>query len=403
MTRPHLSTPPSTLAEVVVDLGAVRHNVARLRDLMATGLAEGQEPPALMVVVKADGYGHGMVQVARAARGAGAEWLGVATGEEALALRASGDTGPLLCWLAGPGTDFGPLLSADVEVTAYSVRQLEEIVVAARSVGGPARVQLKFDTGLARGGAARDEWGPLVAAARSAEESGEVVVTGLWSHLACADEPEHPVNAAQHSAFEEACALASEAGLTHALRHLANSAGAVLTPGVRHDLVRLGIAVYGFSPAPEIVSGETLGLVPAMTVRGRVVLTRQLAAGDGVSYGHTYVAEQSQQVALVPLGYADGVPRHASSRAEVSIGGSREQILGRVCMDQFVVSAANARPGDEVVLFGPGTQGEPTAQEWASWCGTISYEIVTRMGGRPARVWVGEADDETSCGEGEDR
>ena len=393
MTGHHPSTPPSTPAEVVVDLGAVRHNIGRLRDLVATGLAPGQTPPAVMVVVKADGYGHGMLQVARAARAAGAEWLGVATGAEALALRADGDTGPLLCWLAVPGTDYAPLLLAGIEVAAYSVSQLEEIARSARSAGRVAQVQLKFDTGLSRGGASRDQWRPLVEAARAAEESGDVAVTGLWSHLACADEPDHPANAAQAQAFDEACAIAREAGLTGALRHLANSAAAILAPGVRHDLVRLGIAVYGFSPAPDVVSGEALGLVPAMTVRGRVVLTKQLAAGDGVSYGHTYVAEEPQQVALVPMGYGDGVPRHASSRAEVSVAGTRGRILGRVCMDQVVVAAPDARPGDEVVLFGSGTEGEPTAQEWAQWCDTISYEIVTRMGGRQTRVWVDDTEE----------
>ncbi len=393
MTGHHPSTPPSPPAEVVVDLGAVRHNVGRLRDLMGTGLAPGHAPPALMVVVKADGYGHGMVQVARAARAAGAEWLGVATGAEALELRAAGDAGPLLCWLAVPGSDYSPLLAADVEVAAYSVSQLEEIVRSARDVGRIAQVQLKFDTGLSRGGAPREQWRPLVEAARAAEVNGDVAVTGLWSHLACSDEPEHPANAAQQQAFDEACGLAREAGLTGALRHLANSAAAVLTPGIRHDLVRLGIAVYGLSPAPDVVSAESLGLVPAMTVRGHVVLTKQVAAGDGVSYGHTYVAEEPQQVALVPMGYGDGVPRHASSRAEVSVAGTRGRILGRVCMDQFVVAAPDASPGDQVVLFGPGADGEPTAQEWAQWCDTISYEIVTRMGGRQARVWVDDTEE----------
>ena len=172
------------------------------------------------------------------------------------------------------------------------------------------------------------------------------------------------------------------------MRHLANSAGALLLPESRHDLVRLGIAVYGFSPAPDVVSGAHLGLVPAMTVSGTVVLAKELQAGDGVSYGHTYVAPEPMRVALVPIGYGDGVPRHASSRAEVQIDGKRGQVLGRVCMDQFVVRAPEARAGDEVVLFGPGSQGEPTATDWARWCGTIDYEIVTRMGGRQTRTWV---------------
>jgi alanine racemase len=385
-----MPSPPSPHAQVVIDLGAIRHNVARLRELVSTGVPR---PPQLMVVVKADGYGHGMLPVARVARAAGAEWLGVATGAEALVLREAGDTGRLLCWLAAPGADFTPLIEADVDVSAYSVAQLEEIVRAANAAGRTARVQLKFDTGLSRGGAPRAEWPALLSAARAAEQDGAVRVTGLWSHLACSDEPDHPANTAQSTAFDVALAMAADAGLEPEVRHLANSAGALLLPGTRHDLVRMGISVYGLSPAPDVRSAEELGLVPAMTVRGSVVLTKELAAGAGVSYGHTFVATEPIRVALVPMGYGDGIPRHASSTAEVQLGGVRGRVLGRICMDQFVVEAPSAlHAGDEVVLFGPGSHGEPTATDWAQWCGTINYEIVTRMGGRQTRVWVGGED-----------
>jgi alanine racemase len=334
-----------------------------------------------------------MLPVARAARRAGAEWLGVATGEEALALRQGGDSGRVLCWLAAPGADFAPLIEADVDVTASSVAQLDDIVKGAREAGRPARLQLKFDTGLSRNGAPRVEWLSLVTAAHAAEQEDAVRVTGLWSHFACADEPDHPANEAQQQAFDEACALSHDAGLRPDVRHLSNSAGALLHPRARHDLVRLGIASYGLSPAPHVVTEEALGLVPAMTVRGVAVLTKELAAGDGVSYGHTFVAPEPMRVALVPMGYGDGIPRHASSTAEVLVDGVRAPVLGRVCMDQFVVGAPEARSGDEVVLFGPGSQGEPTATDWARWCDTISYEIVTRMGGRQTRVWVGDGDE----------
>jgi alanine racemase len=380
------SAPPSTHAEVVVDLGAVRHNVRRLRGLVWEDDPNGQ----LMVVVKADGYGHGMVPVGRAARQAGADWLGVATCAEALALRASGDVGRLLCWLAAPGTDFAPLVEAGIDVTASSLEQLEEIVRGAREAGATGRVQLKIDTGLSRNGAPRSEWLALVTAARSAQDEGAIQVTGVWSHFACADEPAHPANASQQEAFEEALALATDAGLEPEVRHLSNSAGALLHPGARYDLVRVGISVYGFSPAPDVVSAGQLGLVPAMTVRATVVLAKDIAAGAGVSYGHTFVAEEPMRVALVPVGYGDGVPRHASDAAEVLVSGTRGRVLGRVCMDQLVVSAPETHAGDEVVLFGPGSHGEPTATDWARWCGTIDYEIVTRMGGRQTRVWVGE-------------
>lgn len=372
-------------AEVVVDLDAVRHNVRRLRELVWDG-ADG----LVMVVVKADGYGHGAVPVARAAREAGADWLGVATPAEAVALREAGDTGRLLCWLAAPGHDFAPLVAADVDVTAYSTSQLEEVVRGARTAGRTARLQLKLDTGLSRGGAARDDWLALVTAARHAQDDGDVRVTGVWSHLACADEPEHPANAAQVAAFADGVALVEDAGLEPEVRHLANSAGALWHPDARHDLIRLGIAAYGVSPAPEVATSDELGLVPAMTVRGRLVMVKRLAAGDGVSYGHTWTATEPVQVGLVPMGYADGVPRHASSRAELLVGGVRRPVRGRVCMDQLVVEAPDAEAGDEVLLLGPGTHGEPTAADWARWCDTIGYEIVTRMGGRQVRSWVGE-------------
>ena len=231
-----MTSPPSPHAQVVVDLGAIRHNVRRLRELVSEEATPG---PQLMVVVKADAYGHGMLPVARAARAAGAEWLGVSTGDEALVLRRAGDTGRLLCWLAAPGADYRELIEQDVDVTTYSVWQLEEIADSARQAGRVARVQIKFDTGLSRGGAPRSEWPALVQAARAAEEEGSIRVTGLWSHLACSDEPEHPANAAQSTAFDEACDLAARAGLDPEVRHLANSGGRDPAP---RDAARPGAA-----------------------------------------------------------------------------------------------------------------------------------------------------------------
>lgn len=383
--------PSAARAEIVVDPGAIRHNVHRLRELVAADLPAGAAAPALMVVVKADGYGHGMVPSARAAREAGAEWLGVATADEALALRAAGDQGRLMSWLAVPGEDLGPAIAADIDVAAYSGAQLAEIAASARALGRTARVHLKVDTGLSRGGAPREHWPLLFTSAREAEVAGAVRVVGIWSHLACSDEPAHPANDAQEQAFREALRSAEDAGLAPEVRHLANSAGALLRPSARFDLVRFGIAAYGLTPAPEVVSSPDLGLVPAMTLRARVVMTKELPAGAGVSYGHTFVADRAMQVALVPLGYGDGIPRHASSTAAVQIRGQRADVLGRVCMDQFVVGSPGAEPGDEIVLFGTGEHGEPTAQDWADWCGTISYEIVTRIGGNAARAerrWI---------------
>lgn len=368
-------TPPR--AEIVVDLGAIRHNVARLRE--AAGDA------AMMTVVKADGYGHGMVQVAQAAREAGSQWLGVATLEEAVALREAGDTGRVLCWLAVPGEDYRPAIAADVDVSAYSPAQVGEIARAAAEAGRTARLHIKFDTGLSRGGAARDDWDAVVKAAL-AEPGIEVV--GLWSHFACADEPEHPSNARQLQAFRDAVELAEKAGVEPEVRHLANSAGTLFHPDSHFDLVRCGIASYGLTPAPQVATSPELGLVPAMTVRVSAAMGKDIAAGESVSYGHTWTAPEATHVALVPIGYAEGIIRLASNRAQVQANGERAPIRGRVCMDQFVVEAPGAEAGDEIVVFGAGTSGEPTAQEWADWCETISYEIVTRVGGRLTRRWI---------------
>jgi alanine racemase len=374
--------------EIVVDLAAIRHNVGALRDLVAPDGAD------VMVVVKADGYGHGMLESAAAARDAGAPWLGVATIEEALRVRAGGDDGRLLCWLTVPGDDWGAAIDADVDVTAYTTDELEEIRAA---VGGQgrrrARVQLKVDTGLSRGGAPSDDWADLVRSARAGEADGLWQVTGVWSHFACSDEPGHPANQAQELAFRDALAMAEQAGLRPEVRHLANSAGALLHPSSRFDLVRCGIAAYGLDPAPG--RSPDLGLRPAMTVTAPLALTKKIPAGAGVSYGHTWTAPSATQVGLVPLGYGDGVPRHASNAAEVWVDGKRHRIRGRVCMDQFVVEldddSGDGGPaaGDEVLLFGPGTAGEPTADDWARACGTIHYEIVTRIGGRLRRRYVG--------------
>ena len=374
--------PTQDRAEIVVDLGAVRRNVATLKERVGGA--------AMMTVVKADGYGHGMVPVARAAREGGADWLGVAVVEEALALRAAGDTGPVLTWLAVPGEDYAAPIEAGVDLTAYTVEEIDEIAAAARSLGTRARVQLKVDTGLSRGGSSDVLWPHVLEAAAAAEETGALRITGIWSHFACSDEPAHPANDAQEQAFRAALAVADEVGVDPGVRHLANSAAALLRPSSRFDLVRCGLASYGLSPAPDVATSEELGLVPAMTVQGRLAIVKRIAAGSGVSYGHTYVVERDTTVAVVPMGYGDGVPRHASSRAHVLAAGAQRVVAGRVCMDQLVIDLGDdeARAGDEVVLFGTGADGGPTAQDWAEACDTISYEIVTRVGGRMKRRYV---------------
>ncbi len=213
-------------------------------------------------------------------------------------------------------------------------------------------------------------------------------VAGLWSHLACADVPGHPSVAAQFDAFDEALAVAEKAGAggSHVIRHIANSAAALAVPRARYDMVRPGIALYGLSPIPEL--GD-FGLRPAMTLTARLALVKRVPPGSGVSYGHLYVTDCETTLGLVPLGYADGIPRHATNRAEVLAGGRRRRIAGRVCMDQFVIDVGDdpVTEGDEVILFGDGSRGEPTAQEWADSLGTITYEIVTGIGSRVPRVY----------------
>jgi alanine racemase len=369
-------------AEVVVDLDAIAANAAALRERAGR---------PLMAVVKADAYGHGLVPAARAALAGGADALGVTVLEEALALRAAGITAPLLSWQHAPGEDYAAALAADVEVSLNAEWALAEVVAAARANGGTARVQLFADTGLSREGAAPGDWPGLVAAAARAQADGEVVVTGLWSHLAYADAPTHPTIGAQVRVFEEAVALARRAGLTEARRHLANSAATIALPGTWYDMVRPGVAVYGLDP----LGGDPAeyGLRPAMTVQARVALTKRVAADVGVSYGHTYATQQETTLALVPVGYADGVPRAAGNRAPVLAAGVHRTIAGRVCMDQFVLDVGDdaVSPGDRVVLWGPGDDGEPTAQQWADALDTIHYELVTRVGGRFHRRYLGTA------------
>lgn len=364
---------------MVVDLDAVRHNVALL-----SARAEGA---ALMAMVKADGYGHGAARIAAAAVEAGASWLGACSVAEALVLRDAGVTARLFAWLDVPGTDFAPAVAADIDLSASSEPEFAAIAAAADGAGRTARVHLKIDTGLCRNGATAAEWPGLLDAAMNAERSGRVEVVAVWSHLACADEPGHPSIDAQAARFDTAYQQALRAGL-RPLRHLANSAATLTRPDLHFDLVRTGIAVYGLNPVPR-----PEGLVPAMTFRARVVRTKRVAAGESVSYGHMWTATAPTTLALVPAGYGDGVPRTLSGRLEVLVGGRRRPVVGRVSMDQLVVDCGDAGvdAGDEVVLFGAGERGEPTAREWADELGTIDYEIVTGMyRPRVTRRYVGE-------------
>lgn len=373
-----------------IDLGAIAENVATLVTAAPTA--------QVMAVVKADAYGHGLVPSARAAQRGGASYLGVALLAEAIALREAGVTGPIFAWLPTPGDDFAKCISLDIELNIGASWMLTEIGRAARELNLRPKVHLKVDTGLGRGGAWADTdqagtWERLVTEAAQAQREGLIEVVGIWTHLAFADSPFHPAIAQQESVFVSAVEFAKRSGLNPQLLHAANSAATFALPNLHFDLVRPGISVYGISPGPEVGTSESLGLHPAMTLASRFVQVKELPAGAGVSYGHQYVTPQDTNVGLVPLGYADGIQRAASSVAPVLAAGRVRKIAGRVCMDQFVVDLAGdpAQAGDLVTLFGPGTRGEPTATEWADAIGTIAYEVVTCIGPRVPRVFVGGA------------
>ena len=371
-------------ARAVVDLAAIRANVETLA---------ARAPSAqVMAVVKADGYGHGLVPSARAALAGGATWLGAAQVPEALALRAAGLEARILTWLYAPGAPLAEAVGADIDVSVSASWALDEVVKGARTAGRTARVHLKVDTGLGRNGAMATEFPALLDAALRAEASGEVRVVGVWSHFAWADAPQHPTVLAQAEVFAAMVALAEARGARLEVRHLANSAATLTNPAVHYDLVRPGIAVYGLSPMPDLADASELGLVPAMTLEAELALVKRVPSGQGVSYGHLYTTAAETTLGLVPLGYADGIPRQASERGPVLVGGRRLIVAGRICMDQFVLDLgpdARETAGDRVVLFGPGTAGEPTAEDWARASGTIGYEIVTRIGARVPRVYVG--------------
>ncbi len=388
-----MSIPPGVHAEIVVDLAAIRHNVRVLREVVSTGSTDA--PCEVMVVVKADAYGHGMLPCARAAREAGATWLGVALLDEALALRGSGDEGRILSWLAVPGENYVQAIKHDIDVTAYSLEELEEIRAASRAAGQVARVQLKVDTGLSRGGCPLPLWQSLAVAARAAEEASEIRVTGIWSHFAASDEPSHPANDATgsclpgRSASSRACRAHTggppslELGGGTAAPVCAVRPGALRHLGVWAGPSAQGLAGGRVGPPPGDDCASQIGARPNTSMRER-------AFPMATPGSHA----EPTTVGLVPIGYGEGVPRHASSRAEVLVAGVRRPVRGRICMDQFVVDLGGSEvsPGEEVVIMGPGTHGEPTAQDWAEACDTINYEIVTRLGGRLHRRYVDHPD-----------
>jgi alanine racemase len=367
-------------AEAFVDLDAIAGNVAAIRGRVT--------PSVVMAVVKAGGYGHGAIAAARAALQGGASWLGVVHVAEALELRAAGIGAPLLCLMAIGSDDHAAAVRSNVDLAAGTTDMVARIAAAAREAGQPARLHLKADTGLSRGGATAADWPSVVEAALRAQDSGQLQVAGLWSHFAASDEPGSPSIGSQLTAFNEAVEHAEKAGVCPEVRHIANTAAAITVPDACLDMVRVGGGSYGLSTLP---GGAPGWLRPAMTLRARLVQVKRVPAGTGVSYNHRYITAAETTLGLVPLGYADGVPRAARGHSLVFARGRRWPIAGTVCMDQFVIDFGDepVQAGEEVVLWGPGERGEATAQEWGEALGTISYDLVCGLGARVPRTHGG--------------
>jgi alanine racemase len=376
-------------AEVLIDLGAIRENIKYLM---------GKSGKPALAVVKADGYGHGLLPVAKSALSAGASWLGVALLEEASALRQGGISAPIIAWLTPISDDFASAIREDIDIAIPSLAHLEAITSAARSLGKCARVHLEVDTGMSRGGAL-DEWSELLGRAKNYQDSGLIKVIGIWSHFARADEAGHEFNKTQLENFKSAVAEAESAGITPKVIHLSNSAAAINDADSHFDLLRLGIAIYGLSPDfSHMGSSEKLNLKPAMSIRARIHLVKDIPAGSQVGYGGSAITKVDTQLGVIAMGYSDGIPRNANSDAGVLVGNKRAPIIGRVSMDQFVVdlgSDSSAKAGDWAYIIGSNpsdsytSASSYTADSWASASATINYEIVTRIAARVKRIYQG--------------
>ena len=397
---------PSSAA---VDLAAIRHNLGVLR---------AAAPGALqLATVKANAYGHGLLPVARAALDGGADWLGVAQLAEAFTLRAGLDeTGvaraeaPILAWISTSSSDFAAAIEADIDLSVSWTWVLADICAAARQVGRPARVHVKIDTGMSRAGSTLADLPALASALRMAADDGLVDVVGAWSHMSRADDPSEAGNASTAShvrIFEEGLAILADAGVTPRIRHLSATSGILWHPEAHYDMVRAGIGLYGLSPDPAVATAEQLGLIPALELRAPLTSVKVIEEGTPASYGGTWVAPTRRWIGLVPLGYGDGILRAVSNRARVVVhtasGPFNAPIVGRVCMDQFMVDLgqaegspgtptarsgqAPAAPGDIATLFGSGAGGEALADDWAQAAGTINYEIVTHLGAHIPRIY----------------
>lgn len=381
LVSPPAPAAPTDLGAVLrTDLAAVAANAHRLARA-TTGV--------LMAVVKADGFGHGAVEVARTALAHGATWLGVTALGEAWPLRDAGLAAPLLSWLNPVDADWTTALRRDVDVAVPSRAHLEAVELAARLTGLTARVHLHLDCGLARDGAAPVVWPGLCRAARRAERSGHVRVVGVMGHLPCADTDAvtaRTANAPGRARFAWGLARAREAGLRPAHRHLAATSATLTDPLAHHTMSRVGAGLVGIDPSGTLVGDAALA--GALELSAPVVEVRAVPAGTGVGYGHAHRTDRATHLALLPVGYGDGLPRAASGRAEVLLRGRRRPVVGRISMDQLVVDVGDGAdggvpaPGERAVLLGAGHVGEPTVADWAAWSGSLPHEVVTGLGPR---------------------
>jgi alanine racemase len=361
----------------VVDLDAVRRNVRSLKP----------ERSELMAVVKANGYGHGDVPVARAALDAGASWLGVALVEEGMTLRDAGLAAPILVLTEFPPGAEKDALAAGLSPTLYTDEGLARLSQAGGPADRPAGVHVKIDTGMHRVGLPPERAPEYL---RAVVDAG-LRIEGIWTHLATAEELDDPFAEHQLECFADVVRRLAAAEIRPKYLHAANSAAVIARPSAHLDLVRVGLAMYGLLPGPQLAGMADVR--PAMSLRSAVTMTKRVTSGEGVSYGLRYRLQQESTIATVPVGYADGFSRLLSGKAEVLIGGRRYPVAGNVTMDQIMVDCGDdtVNVGDEVMLVGRQGGEEISADDVAAWMGTISYEVVCAVSDRVPREYVGAA------------
>ena len=367
-----------------INLTAIKKNVEYIKQ---------KSNARILAVVKADAYGHGLIPVAKAAVDSGATWLGTALLEEAIELRNNGIDANVIAWLTPLGEDFKSALSLKIEIGVSSIELLDEVVSASEKVGVIPRIHLEIDTGMSRGGVA-DQWEMLIAKVANLIKENKIEIVGAWSHFARADEPAEVMNKEQLDLFDNKVTQLRSLGIKPEFIHIANSAAALTNQASHKSIVRWGIGLYGLSPdVNNLGDSKKLGLLPAMKLKAKLNLVKKVKSGATVGYGATAKVLKDTKLGVISLGYADGIPRNANNSAGVFVAGKRAAIIGRVSMDQFVVDLGAdslAKTGDEVIVFGDGSAGEYTVDEWAKACGTINYEIVTRIGPRVPRIYTYE-------------